>query len=210
MHSILRVPTLIASTMVLSGFLAPLQTNAADDAVETIVMLRHGEKPDDGLGQLTCKGLNRALALPRVLEAKYGTPDAIFAPDPAGQKSDHGTNYDYVRPLATIEPTAVYFGLPVDASIGFADVEGLRKALLSTNYRSSRIFVAWEHSVIEEVTRGIVKDYGGEVTGVPRWSSADFDSIYVLKITQRGGKTTATLSVDHENLDGRAETCPNG
>ena len=36
-------------------------------AGETIVLLRHGEKPPTGLGQLTCKGLNRALALPSLL-----------------------------------------------------------------------------------------------------------------------------------------------
>lgn len=93
-------------------------------------MVRHGEKPANGLGQLTCEGLNRALALPRVIEAKYGRPDVIFAPDPAHQKDDRGTKYDYVRPLATIEPTAIYFGLPVNTSIGFADIDGLHAALL--------------------------------------------------------------------------------
>ena len=31
---------------------------------ETIVFMRHGEKPPEGLGQLDCQGLNRALALP--------------------------------------------------------------------------------------------------------------------------------------------------
>jgi len=36
-------------------------------AEETIVFFRHGEKPSAGLGQLTCQGLNRALALPDVL-----------------------------------------------------------------------------------------------------------------------------------------------
>jgi hypothetical protein len=50
--------------------------------VETIVCIRHGEKPLLGLGQLTCKGLNRALALPEVLLAKFGRPGFIFAPDP--------------------------------------------------------------------------------------------------------------------------------
>jgi hypothetical protein len=32
-------------------------------AAETIVFVRHGEKPQDGFGQLNCQGLNRALAL---------------------------------------------------------------------------------------------------------------------------------------------------
>jgi hypothetical protein len=91
-------------------------TNAA--TTETIVLLRHGEKPPGGLGQLNCRGLNRALALPTVIAKQFGKPDAIFAPDPAETKLDAGQPYDYVRPLATIEPTAIAFGLPVDTSIG--------------------------------------------------------------------------------------------
>ena len=80
------------------------------------VLVRHGEKPDKGLGQLDCQGLNRALALPPVIAKTFGRPSAIFAPDPSRQKQDDGVSYDYVRPLATIEPTAIFFGLPVNAS----------------------------------------------------------------------------------------------
>ena len=81
---------------------------------ETIVLIRHGEKPVDGLGQLNCQGLNRSLALPRVLLAKFGKPAFIFAPNPTRQVNDKGRPYDYVRPLATIEPTAIQLGLPVN------------------------------------------------------------------------------------------------
>jgi hypothetical protein len=69
------------------------QTNAAPSTNrvkpngETLVCFRHGEKPPGGLGQLTCRGLNRALALPKVLLPRYGTPRFIFAPNPA-QKVD--------------------------------------------------------------------------------------------------------------------------
>ncbi len=52
---------------------------------ETIVFVRHGEKPAAGLGQLDCQGLNRALALPPVIAA-FGKVDAIFAPNPSQQK----------------------------------------------------------------------------------------------------------------------------
>jgi hypothetical protein len=51
-------------------------------AQETIVAIRHAEKPAASLGQLTCRGLNRALALPKVLIPRYGKPDRIYAPDP--------------------------------------------------------------------------------------------------------------------------------
>lgn len=199
---------LVAASLAAITALASMQVRAADVQIETIVMVRHGEKPAAGLGQLTCEGLNRALALPRVIEAKYGRPDVIFAPDPARQKNDRGVNYDYVRPLATIEPTAIYFGLPVNASIGFADIDGLRAALLAPAYRQSRVVVAWEHSVIEELARRIVRDYGGDPADVRRWPSDDYDSIYVLRIMRRGSDASAVLSVEQENLDHRPKTCP--
>ena len=37
-------------------------SKAADPKIETIVFIRHGETSLLGLGQITCKGLNRALA----------------------------------------------------------------------------------------------------------------------------------------------------
>jgi hypothetical protein len=61
------------------------QTNVSSttgQTVETIVCVRHGEKPPGGLGQLNCRGLNRSLALPDVLLKKFGVPQFIFAPNP--------------------------------------------------------------------------------------------------------------------------------
>ena len=60
-----------------------------------------------GYGQLTCQGLQRALALPPVLTNLYGSPQYVFAPDPAAQVPDAAGSFYYVRPLATIEPTAI-------------------------------------------------------------------------------------------------------
>ena len=87
-------------------------------SVETIVFIRHGEKPQDDEGQLTCQGLNRALALPRVLLQKFGRADYVFAPLTLARQS-HGKSYSYVRPLMTIEPTAISLGLPVDTPLSF-------------------------------------------------------------------------------------------
>ncbi|WP_236572405.1 histidine phosphatase family protein [Burkholderia sp. 8Y] len=171
-------------------------------------MVRHGEKPDQGLGQLSCQGLNRALALPGVIETKYGRPDAIFAPDPSKQKNDRGTKYDYVRPLATIEPTAIYFGLPVNASLGFKEVDKLADTLLSPGYRSGVVVVAWEHALIEETARRIVKRLGGDASSVPIWASADFDSIYVVRVNHRDGTSAVSFAVEREGLNGRSTACP--
>src|ERR1700758_4579876 len=125
--------------------------------VETIVFLRHGEKPPGGLGQLTCQGLNRALALPLVLISKFGKADYIFAPDPEGKVTEGGLRqFDYVRPLATIEPTAIRLGLPVCTDFRYKDIVGLQRELTKQQYRKALIFVAWEHDELDRMVRSFV------------------------------------------------------
>ena len=91
---------------------------ATSSAEQTIVFFRHGEKPAAGNGQLTCQGLNRALALPDVLLAKFGSPSWAYAPDPSVKMSDPGGSFFYVRPLATLEPVAIRSGLSVNTGYG--------------------------------------------------------------------------------------------
>ena len=126
----------------------------AEGATATIVFVRHGEKPEGGLGQLNCQGLNRALALAPIIAKSFGRPDAIFAPNPSHPKEDAGTLYDYIRPLATIEPTAIWFGLPVDVSFDFQDIEGLQAALEDRRTLDHNVFVlvAWEHRQIAPIS----------------------------------------------------------
>lgn len=182
--------------------------------VETIVLVRHGEKPEKGLGQLNCQGLNRALALPKVLEAKFGKPVAIFAPDPAKTKDDDGTQYDYVRPLATIEPAAIRFGMPVNTAYGFDEIDQLKSALEGPDYRDALIFVAWEHRLIDVLAKRLMESHGGKADVIPRWESADYDSIYVLKINWALtdappiSKSSISFEHGHEGLDGLPAGCP--
>jgi hypothetical protein len=181
-------------------------TNAA--TTETIVLLRHGEKPPGGLGQLNCRGLNRALALPTVIAKQFGKPDAIFAPDPAETKLDAGQPYDYVRPLATIEPTAIAFGLPVDTSIGVSKLGALKRRLEARDLHEALVLVAWEHSDLVLLVRMLVADYGGDPAMVPSWDGQDFDSIYVVKITRAADKTSVIFEHRSEGLDSQPQTCP--
>src|SRR5579862_8886566 len=126
---------------------------AEGPTTETIVIIRHGEKPADGLGQLSCQGLNRALALPPVLSKMFGKPAAIFAPNPSEQKEDGGKLYDYIRPLATIEPTAIAYGMPVNADIGQARIDDLRARLNEPAWHDTYVLVAWEHTMGMNLTR---------------------------------------------------------
>ena len=136
-------------------------TAAPARAQQTIVFLRHGEKPSAGLGQLTCQGLNRALALPDVLTNKFGRPDFIYAPNPNVKISDPGGSFYYVRPLTTIEPTAIQAGLSVNSHYGFNEISGLQSLLIQSAKANTTIFVAWEHSYLVKIVQSIMH---------PRWS----------------------------------------
>lgn len=178
-------------------------------SVETLVFIRHGEKPPDDLGQLTCKGLNRALALPAVLTSKFGKPDYIFAPSPEGKihKETSGGFY-YVRPLATIEPTAIRLGMPVNTAFRYDAIAQLQLELTEKRYQKALIFVVWEHFELAKIARRLVEQFGEDPTQVPAWQAQDFDSIYVLRITNRGGASKIYFTHDHEGLDNLNVDCP--
>lgn len=179
-------------------------------AQETIVAIRHGEKPHGGLGQLSCMGLNRALALPKVLIGRFGRPAAIYAPDPADEVNDWSLKgYSYVRPLVTIEPTAIELGMPVNAQIGFMKVYELERALTARKYENSLVFVAWEHAMLNKFAKRMLRRYGEDPSVVPRWPNKDYDRIYVFTIDRSQGKPQLTFKVEHEGLNGTlSDTCP--
>jgi hypothetical protein len=188
------------------------QTNSApaEDATETLICIRHGEKPKGGLGQLTCRGLNRALALPAVLLKKYGTPQYIFAPSPMqkvdGKKS--AQDYYYIRPLMTIEPTAIQCGLPVNTAFGFREVKELERELEAEKYQHATVFIAWEHGLLDQFAKNIVRDNHGDAKQVGPWPSGDYDTIFVIRLTRSGGETKISFAADHEGLDNLSDNCP--
>ena len=178
-------------------------------AQETIIALRHAEKPPGGLGQLTCRGLNRALALPKVL-ARYGRPDAIFAPDPGDEVNDGGqVEYSYVRPLITIEPTAIALTMPVHAEIGFKNIARLKAEVTSPEYANGKVLVAWEHEKLNDFAQLMLRSYGEDPSKVPDWPNGDYDRIYVFTITHTASGPKLAFRIDHEGLDGKlSDTCP--
>ncbi|MFM0053955.1 histidine phosphatase family protein, partial [Caballeronia grimmiae] len=75
-------------------------------------------------------------------------------------------------------------------------------------YQGSVVVVAWEHALVEETARRIIKRSGGDASSVPKWASADFDSIYVVRITHHAGTAVASFTVDREGLNGQPAACP--
>jgi hypothetical protein len=177
---------------------------------ETIVFLRHGEKPPKGLGQLTPQGLNRSIALSKVLPDKYGKPDFIFAPDPVFTRvREGGSNFYYVRPLVTIEPTAILLGMPIQTPYGFSQIAELNAELTGAKYAHATVFVAWEHGYEYKAAVNLMKQYGGDSTKVPRWPGKDYDSLYVIRIIRENEKpTVVSFTLDHEGLDNLGTEMP--
>ena len=178
---------------------------AGSTQAETIVFIRHAEKPDAGLGQLSCQGLNRALALPAFFAKAFPKIDAIFAPDPGFAKADKGKDYDYPRPLVTIEPTAIARGLPVNAHIGYADIPGLEKALQAPELKNATVVVAWEHKIIDVFARDLIAAHGGDPKAVPGWGEGDYDGVYVVTLDPGAPARFARIT---EGLEGLSEACP--
>ncbi|CAI2016622.1 histidine phosphatase family protein [Serratia proteamaculans] len=183
----------------LGGLAALLLFSQSALAQETLIFVRHGEKPANSSGQLTCKGLNRALALPDILLSRYGKPDFIFAAGPKENKAGSS-----LRALSTIMPTAVRVGLPIGIQFHADDIAGLQQELLSDKYQNARIFIAWEHKNLDKAVKNIVAARGGDANSVPNWPGSDFDSVFVVTLDQ--GKVS--FRQESEGLTALAETCP--
>jgi hypothetical protein len=179
----------------------------ATTTTETIVFFRHGEKPSGGYGQLTCQGLNRAIALYDALIPRYGKPAYLFAPNPTPKISDSAGYFYYVRPLATIEPMAIRLGRPVNAHYGYNDITSLTNAITGSGYASSTVFVAWEHLYLVKAVQMILNKYNAGITA-PAWTSGDYDSLYIVKLVNTDGYVRASFSRDYEGLNNQPTTCP--
>ncbi len=177
----------------------------AAHAETTIIIVRHGEKPAQGLGQLSCQGLNRSLALAPVLLSRYGKPVAIYAPNPAVKKNDKGIPYAYIRPLATIEPLAIRVGMPVNIDWGMKEITQLADELLART--DGLQVVAWEHHLAEELAKHLLHASGGNPAEVPAWGDADFDSIYAVRVTGTGKDRRATFAHENEGLNDLPDQC---
>ena len=180
MKNVLKVLA-VACTIVFFNAGCNAQTKAAG-GIQRIVIIRHGEKPDDG-DNLSCKGFNRALALPDVLYNKFKVPSKIFVPAINNKKSA-----SQLRMIETITPFAVKYNLNIDSKFDVDDVNDLAAALMKIN---GYALVVWEHKKIDNLLKQL-----GVNDNNKKWDDNDFDSIWI--IDYKNGKPV--LSIDKENL----------
>jgi len=154
-----------------------------------VVILRHGEKPDEG-ENLSCQGLNRALQLSNVLYNKYKLVDNIYVPELKTGKSK-GTGE--ARMYQTVVPYAIKYNLVIGTLFEVGDEVSMAKSILK---KSGTVLVVWEHKTIPALVQAL-----GVSAGKLKWDGDDFDSIWI--VTFKDGQ--AVLSYDKENINPSAD-----
>jgi len=187
-------------TVLFSLFLMTFNPLAYGEQI--IVFMRHGEKPNNDSGQLTCKGFNRALALPNVLIKQFGQPDALFAAAPKQNKLGNS-----LRSLETINPIAIRLSLPIHLNYHASQIMELQTALLSEQYKNAIIFVVWQHDNLVKIVKNIVGFEGGNSQQIPKWEKDDFDSLYILRINRDQIRSKVIFEQQQQNLNSVSNEC---
>ena len=210
-RSWLLLPTLL----VVCGLVLSLESSVSRaqpaDGTQTLVFLRHAEKPAGGLGQLNCQGLNRAIDLATLLPEKFGKADYVFAANPTRnvEEGELDNSYSYIRPLMTISPSAIKLGLPVNINYSANDTSDLADELLHDKYHNATVYTAWSHGYLPELINKVAEEAVGEKqTITDDWASSDFDSLFVLTLTWHNGKASLTSRSYKQGLDNGKEACP--
>ncbi|MFI7835675.1 MULTISPECIES: histidine phosphatase family protein [Pseudomonas] len=204
-------------SLTLAAIAVPLALEAVEsraqpvDGTQTLVFLRHAEKPGEGLGQLNCQGLNRALDLATVLPERFGKADYVFAANPSRhvEEGSKDQSYSYIRPLMTISPSAIRLGLPVNIDYGANDTDALAEELLRDKYRNATVYTAWSHGYLPDLINAVAGKALGEKRVITEdWSGDDFDTLYVLTLTWHDGKASLLSRNVRQGLNDGAHSCP--
>jgi len=206
---------LLPAVLVASALFVTLQSRESRaqqaNGTQTLVFLRHAEKPAGGLGQLNCQGLNRAIDLATLLPEKFGKANYVFAANPTRnvEEGELDNSYSYIRPLMTISPSAIKLGLPVNINFSANDTSDLADELLQDKYHNSVIYTAWSHGYLPELINKVAGEAVGKKQSITEdWESSDYDSVYVLTLTWRNGKASLDSHSYKQGLDNGSQTCP--
>jgi hypothetical protein len=159
------------------------QKNSSKDELK-VVIIRHAEKPNAG-DNLCPKGLNRALALPAVLDTITGVPDYTYIP-----KVNTGNTTLAVRMLQTVTPFAVAHNLILNTSFKNDDVKGVAADILK---KSGVVLMVWEHSNIPDLAKAL------GVKNKLKWKDEDFGSIWIIEFKKKSA--APDVRIEQENLN---------
>lgn len=198
-----QAPFTISITGGAAGAVIPPEINRN----ETLYIIRHAEAHPQGSwddGNYVGAGQWRALDLPSALAGKI-SPDQVYSSDPAqaiqGTASSSSNSYwSYVRPALTVEPYAIANNLPFHLAASF-DLFATSPPQLSTQasdffftgeqFSNQKILLAWEHDRIATTVNALLSSYfpHGIAPMAPAWPSADYDTIWTVKLDAVGNVT---------------------
>lgn len=147
-----------------------------------IIIIRHGEKPKNG-DNLNCQGLNRSLLIPDMIVSKFGVPSFSYVPSVG---VDSATKH--ARMFQTITPLAVKYNLTINSRFNGKDSAGLANDIIK---RHGVVLVVWDHKSIVPIIHAL-----GINDAELKWNDDDFDSIWIIQISN--GK--AVFIKDKEDL----------
>ena len=199
----LEAPSAISSAA--RGLRPPAGANRG----ETVYLIRHAEAHPTPLfenGNLVCQGEWRAIGAGPALVKKIGrVPDFVYASDPSQpmQARSGGARFSYVRPALTLAPFATEYGAPLRLASGFNwwDAEAADKFFFfggaASRFSGKTVLVAWEHRTIGRIVGALLHDYGLDPAELPRWNRNDYDTIWKVRLDERGD---LTFGVDCEGI----------
>ena len=170
------------------------QTSAPADylAGNTVLIVRHAEKPEVGRG-LTPAGEARARAYVAYFEPFHEAGwkvrvDALFA----GNDSESS-----IRPRLTLEPISRATGLTLNMSVETKEPEKL-VAMLHTQCHGKHPLIAWRHGQIPALLHAL----GASPTLLPgdKWPDDTYDWVIVLEFNQNGNLQKQELVKEHLTL----------
>jgi hypothetical protein len=177
-----------------------LSAHAAGDSTTgladtTVLIVRHGEKPDSGPG-LSPEGEARAQAYvayfqPFMLDGSPIRPDMLVAS--ADSKNS-------ARERLTLTPLSQALKLPIDQRFADHEVQNL-VAALSTESHGKSILIAWHHGQLGK----LIKAFGADPkTLLPngKWPDDVFNWVVVLRFDHTGQLEPDSVRVIEEKLAG--------
>lgn len=163
-----------------------------------VVLIRHAEKISDAELDLSPRGFERADALPKFIEDKFGFPIAIF---PMMPKQEDGADVSSRRSVQTVLPLAndlqaraipFYFRAEYTRN----KTEKMVKEIKSNpNYDGKLVLICWQHEKLSEIAREL------GVKKVKDWNSSVFDRAWVIDFSPKG-KVTDFQDVAQNLLSG--------
>jgi hypothetical protein len=177
-----------------------LSAHAAGDSTTgladtTVLVVRHGEKPDSGPG-LSPEGEARAQAYvtyfrPLMLDGVAFRPDMLVAS--ADSKSS-------ARERLTLTPLSQALKLPIDQRFADHEVQNL-VAALSTESHGKSILIAWHHGQLGKLIKAFGADPKALLPG-GKWPDDVFNWVVVLRFDHTGQLVPDSARVIEEKLPG--------